>query len=104
MTDDEDEELPARKSKQPPTKARPSRKSANDIENSPSYASEDGKDILGSNKLEKIVDVRRNKRTETVEYQIQLKKGKKPAWISADELAEAYSQEIVDFLQEKYVE
>lgn len=101
MTDDEDEDFPPKKAKQQP---RRSRKSMNDSENTPSYVTEDDNDVFDTAKLEKIIGVRRNKRADLVEYQIQLKKGKKPLWVSAAQLAESYSQEIVDFLQQKYVE
>jgi hypothetical protein len=98
MTDDEDEEILPKK--QP----RRSRKSLNGSENTSPYVMEDEDDVFDTAKLEKIIGVRRVKRGGVVEYQIQLKKGKKPLWISAAKLAESYSQEMVDFLQEKYVE
>jgi hypothetical protein len=79
-----------------------SRKSTIDTETTSSIDSYDS-DILDTGKLEQILDVRRNKKIDTVEYYIQLKKIKKPLWINSDRLTEDYTQEVVDFLEDKYV-
>lgn len=60
-------------------------------------------DILDSDKLDHIVDVRRNTKRKTVEYCIQGKKNKKSTWINSSRLAEKYSQQVIDFLEEKYI-
>jgi hypothetical protein len=83
-------------------KSKRSRKSTTDTETTPSIESQDT-EILDTTKLDRIVDVRRNKKTNTVEYHIQVKKVKAPMWIKSDRLTEDYTQEVVDFLEEKYV-
>jgi hypothetical protein len=78
------------------------RKITIDTDSTPSIDSHDS-DILDTTKLDQILDVRRNKKTDTVEYNIQVKKIKKPIWIKSDRLTEDYTQQVVDFLEEKYV-
>jgi len=78
------------------------RKITIDTDSTSSIDSHDS-DILDTTKLDQILDVRRNKKTDTVEYNIQLKKIKKPIWIKSDRLTEDYTQQVVDFLEEKYV-
>jgi len=78
------------------------RKGTFDTDSTPSIDSHDS-DILDTTKLDHILDVRRNKKTDTVEYNIQVKKIKKPIWIKSDRLTEDYTQQVVDFLEEKYV-
>jgi hypothetical protein len=79
-----------------------SRKSTTDTDTSSSLDSH-GSDLLDTAKLDHIIDIRRNKKTNTVEYHIQIKKIKTPGWIQSDRLTEDYTQEVVDFLEEKYV-
>jgi len=54
-------------------------------------------------KLDRILDVRRNKKANTIEYQVQMKKVQKPMWAPIDRLSGSYAQEIIHFLHEKYV-
>jgi len=79
-----------------------SRKSTIDTDTTPSIDSHDS-DILDSGKLDRILDVRRNKKTNIIEYHIQVKKIKNPVWIKSDRLTEEYAQQVVDFLEEKYI-
>ncbi|CAF1295864.1 unnamed protein product [Adineta ricciae] len=61
-------------------------------------------DVLDIFKLDEILDVRRNSKDKSIEYEIQLKqKDKKSMWVNADRLKNDYSQEIIDFLQDKFV-
>jgi len=78
------------------------RKSTTDTGTTSSIGDDD-KDVLDMAKLDQILDVRRNKKTDEVEYQIQAKKMKKSVWVSTNQLTEDYSQQVVDFLEEKYV-
>lgn len=55
-------------------------------------------------KLEEILDVRREKKRQTIEYSVQAKKSNKSFWISSEELSNDHAQEIVRFLEEKYVD
>ncbi|CAF2430684.1 unnamed protein product [Rotaria sp. Silwood2] len=79
-----------------------SRKNTSDSDSTSSIDSYDS-DILDISKLDQILDVRRNKKTNTVEYYIQVKKATKPLWINSTRLAEDYNQQVIDFLEEKYV-
>ncbi|CAF4598235.1 unnamed protein product [Rotaria sp. Silwood1] len=60
-------------------------------------------DVLDTSKLDQILDVRRNKKTNMVEYYIQVKKVKKPIWMNSYRLAEDYHQQVIDFLEEQFV-
>ncbi|CAF0976436.1 unnamed protein product [Adineta ricciae] len=61
-------------------------------------------DILDIFKLDEILDVRRNSKDDSIEYEILLKqKDKKSMWVNVDRLKDDYSQEIIDFLQDKFV-
>jgi len=79
-----------------------SRKSTSDTETTPSIDSHDS-DILDTAKLETILDARRDKKTNTIEYHIQLKKVKKTVWIKSSILTEDYSQQVIEFLEERFV-
>jgi hypothetical protein len=78
------------------------RKYTTDTDSTPSIDSRDS-DILDTTKLDQILDVRRNKKTNIIEYYIQAKKVKKPVWIKSDRLTEDYAQQVIDFFEEKYV-
>ena len=73
-----------------------------DIESMSSVNSQDS-DILDMAKLDQILDVRRNKKTYQVQYNIRLKKITKSVWVNSDQLIEDYAQQVVDFLEEEYV-
>jgi hypothetical protein len=73
-----------------------------DTDTTPSIDGDDS-DILDTTKLDHILDVRRDKKTNTIEYYIQTKKIKKPVWIKSSRLTEDYTQQVIDFLEEKYV-
>ena len=61
-------------------------------------------DVLDIFKRDEILDVRRNSKDDSIEYEIQLKqKDKKSMWVNVDRLKDDYSQEIIDFLHEKFV-
>lgn len=61
-------------------------------------------DVLDIFKLDEILDVRRNSKDDSIEYEIQLKqKDKKSMWVNVDRLKDDYPQEIIDFLQDKFV-
>lgn len=60
-------------------------------------------DAINSAKLQQILAVRRRKQPASVEYQVQLKQLKKSLWIPSDRLTEEYAQEVIDFLEERYV-
>jgi hypothetical protein len=79
-----------------------SRKSTIDTETTSSIDSYDS-DILDMAKLDQILNVRRNTKIDKVEYYIQVKKIKKPVWINSNRLTEDYPQEVIDFLEDKYV-
>jgi hypothetical protein len=79
-----------------------SRKSTIDTETTSSIDSYDS-DILDMAKLDQILNVRRNTKIDKVEYYIQVKKIKKPVWINSNRLTEDYTQEVIDFLEDKYV-
>ncbi|CAF0753019.1 unnamed protein product [Adineta steineri] len=111
FTDDEDENdddddddnnnyLPKKSTRSPASKRL--RKSTSDTEVTPSINSNDS-DILDIAKLDNILDVRRNKKTNTLEYQIQVKKNKKTFWVKSYQLTDDYHQQVIDFLEEKYV-
>ncbi|CAF1244328.1 unnamed protein product [Rotaria sordida] len=80
-----------------------SRKNTTDTDATSSIESYDSGDILDISKLDQILDVRRNKQNNTVEYYIQVKNNKKPLWMNSNRLTEDYSQQVVDFLEEKFV-
>jgi hypothetical protein len=102
ITDDEDDNGYIEKKLNKSSSSKRSRKSTSDTEETPSIDSDDS-DILDTTKLDNILDVRRNKKTNTIEYHIQVKKVKKTIWIKSDQLTEDYAQQVVDFLEEKYV-
>ena len=79
-----------------------SRESTSDSESTSSTDSYDS-DILDMAKLHQIVDVRRNKDTYQVEYNVRLKRIKKSVWVSSRRLIEQYAEEVVDFLEEEFV-
>ncbi|CAF1162115.1 unnamed protein product [Rotaria sordida] len=80
-----------------------SRKNTTDTDATSSIESYDSGDILDISKLDQILDVRRNKQNNIVEYYIQVKNNKKPLWMNSNRLTEDYSQQVVDFLEEKFV-
>ena len=80
-----------------------SRKSTIDTETASSVDSFSNDDILETAKLDGILDVRRNKKIDTVEYFIQVKKIKKPVWVNSDRLIQNYTQQVINFLEDKYV-
>ncbi|CAF0910774.1 unnamed protein product [Rotaria sordida] len=80
-----------------------SRKNTTDTDATSSIESYDSGDILDISKLDQILDVHRNKQNNTVEYYIQVKNNKKPLWMNSNRLTEDYSQQVVDFLEEKFV-
>ncbi|CAF2054563.1 unnamed protein product [Rotaria magnacalcarata] len=86
-------------------KSRPSKRSRRSTTDSEATCSDDShdSDILDFFTLDHIVDVRRNKKENKVEYSIQLKRNKKPTWINSNRLTEDYSQKVIDFLEEKYI-
>ncbi|UJR37989.1 hypothetical protein I4U23_030671 [Adineta vaga] len=61
-------------------------------------------DMLDLVKIDEILDVRRNKKNNTIEYHIQVKqKDKKSIWVDSNRIKNDYAQEVIDFLEEKYV-
>ena len=61
------------------------------------------KDIFNNDTLDHIVNVRRNKQNDNVEYHIQVKKIKNSMWINSDRLSQDYHRQIIDFLEQKYI-
>jgi len=102
FTDDEYDNGYIEKKLNKSSSSKRSRKSTTDTDITPSIDSHDS-DILDMAKLDRILDVRRNKKTNIIEYHIEVKKNKKPIWIKSDRLTEDYTQQVVDFLEEKYV-
>jgi len=99
---DDDDDYVEKKSTKQVSSSKRTRKSTTDSDVTPSIGSQDS-DVLDSAKLDRILDVRRDKKTNTVEYHIQLKKIKQPTWAKSDRLTEYYTQQVIDFLEEKYV-
>jgi len=85
-------------------KSRPSKRSRRNTTDSEATSDDShDSDILDFFALDHIVDVRRNKKENTVEYNVQLKRNKKPTWINSNRLTEDYAQKVIDFLEEKYI-
>lgn len=80
---------------------RPRQNTINSDTTSSTYSYDSG--MLDVAKLDQILDVRRNKGTFQVEYNIRLRKVKKSVWVNSNRLTEDYAQEVVDFLEEEYV-
>jgi len=97
FTDDEEEE---EEEIIRPSSTKRSRKGTTD---SDSVYDNNSSHVLDNAQLDRILDVRRNKKANTVDYQVQLKTVHKPVWTTADRLSESYAQEIIRFLQNKYV-
>jgi len=102
FSEDEDDNGYFEKKLNKSSSSKRSRKSTTDTDITPSIDSHDS-DVLDTGKLDHIIDVRRNKKTNTIEYNVQVKKIKHPVWIKSDRLTEDYTQQVVDFLEEKYV-
>ena len=99
FTEDEDENGYVEKKSMKSGSSKRSRKSTIAIDMKPGVNA----DVLNTDKLDRIIDVRRNGKTNTVEYHIQLKKAKKAAWIDSDRLMKDYNQQVIKFLEKKYV-
>jgi hypothetical protein len=105
FTEDEsdDDDYVEKKSLKPVvSSSKRTRKNTTDTDITVSSDSHDS-DVLDTAKLDRILDVRRDKKSNTIEYHIQLKQIKKPTWSKSDRLTESYSQQVIDFLEEKYV-
>ena len=101
LTDDEDDEDYVQKLTKSPSPRRSQKLSRHSDERRSIDANET--DAINSAKLHQILAVRRGKQAASVEYQVQLKKLKKSLWIPSDRLTEEYAQEVIDFLEERYV-
>ena len=104
LTDDEEEEDAVVGRKRPNSKASPRRSCPSAYGKQKGDASSDKKDeqVLDTVKIESIVDSRRNRLTNQVEYQVHAK-SRKNFWISSDALAKANAEKIIQYFEKNYV-
>ena len=85
------------------TKASPKRLRNSTTNTNRSSSSDNNDEPVDKSTIDRIVDVRRNKQVNSIEYLIQLKKSKKNVWLDKDQLIDIYSQQIIRFLEDTYV-